>query len=625
MNVNDRIWTQWKVGEDIKDLLDASPRVIIAEDREELFDKAVGGRDVFDVEYQLGDGNVVKEAVVARCKNGLAINYYEKEMRRRDPECLLIGDEKKTDKTRFKERYGEDFSNLRRQTFQWLQSRTLLVAGIHIGGPGTGLTGLIIAPENTGFFVGGICDLQGMIPLSQVEEFAPDTVIYLAPVFRHTYFKGEQVVVHRRQENRHEIFSYNLYPGPSAKKGVYGVLLQKGEEEDWLTLHASTVQAVTPYENVTTFLHEGASGGGKSEMLEYPHREENGELLLGTNVVSGKSFMVNINQFCELHPVTDDMAHVDAQKSRETGKLVVSDAENAWFLRVNHLTRYGTDPHLENICIHPKKPLLFLNINAAPNSTALLWEHIEDAPGTPCPNPRVILPREDAPLSVSAPAEIDFRSFGIRAPLCHKENISYGIIGLCHILPPALAWLWRLVSPRGHGNPSILEEAIMSSEGVGSYWPFATGRFITHANLLLQQIVDTPETRYLLFPNQSVGAWRVGFMPQWICREYFARRGTAKFKKAQLKEARCALLGYTPARFVVEGIQIPDYFFQVENQHEVDYGAYDEGARMLHRFFANQLEKYRIPELDPVGRKIIDCFLRNGTVEEYEEIIPMRL
>ena len=96
-----------------------------------------------------------------------------------------------------------------------------------------------------------------MIPLTGVDEdFSPDTIIYLAPVFRHTYFQGKQIVVHRRYDRRHEIFSYNLYPGPSAKKGIYGVLLQKGEEGDWLTLHASTVQAVTPYDNITTFLQQ---------------------------------------------------------------------------------------------------------------------------------------------------------------------------------------------------------------------------------------------------------------------------------------------------------------------------------------------------------------------------------
>ncbi|MBD3379403.1 MAG: DUF4914 family protein [Candidatus Omnitrophica bacterium] len=623
--MKEHIWSKWRIEDDVKEVLDASPKVTIPESREELFDIAVGGKEEFDVEYRLENGKTAKEASVVKCRNGLAINYYEKEMRRRDPECLLIGDSQETDKARFNDAYGEDFSSLRQRTFDWLKEQPLLVAGINMGGERTGLKGLVIAPDNAGFFVGGICDLQGVVDLSGEEGFSPYSMIYLAPAFRHTYFKGRQIVVHRRCEQKHEIFSYNLYPGPSAKKGVYGVLLQKGEMEDWLTLHASTVQAVTPYENITTFLHEGASGGGKSEMLEYPHREEKGDLLLGSNIVSGKKFVLSINQFCELHPVTDDMALVDAGKSGKSGKLVVGDAENAWFLRVNHLKRYGTDPHLENICIHPSKPLLFLNIEASPGSTALLWEHVEDEPGKACPNPRVILPRDAVPFSVGSEVEVDFRSFGIRTPACHKDDVTYGIIGLCHILPPALAWLWRLVAPRGHNNPSITQTEGMTSEGVGSYWPFATGKFINHANLLLEQIMSTPETRYLLFPNQHVGAWEVGFMPQWVCREYFARRGTARFRKEQLKPSRCPLLGYSPARLVVEGIQIPDYFFNVQDQYEVGEQAYDGGAEILREFFSRQLEKYRIPELDPVGSRIIDCFLSNGTVDDYGAIIPMRL
>ena len=62
----------------------------------------------------------------------------------------------------------------------------------------------------------------------------------------------------------------------------------------------------------------------------------------------------------------------------------------------------------------------------------------------------------------------------------------------------------------------------MESEGVGSYWAFATGRRVDQANLLLQQIVATPETRYVLLPNQHIGAWRVGYMAEWIAREYLS-------------------------------------------------------------------------------------------------------
>src|SRR5207248_1205111 len=86
----------------------------------------------------------------------------------------------------------------------------------------------------------------------------------------------------------HELFSYNLYPGPSAKKGIYGVLLGLGEREGGVTNHCSTVQVVTPYDNVVTIMHEGASGGGKSEMLEQAHREPDGRLLLGENLMTGE-------------------------------------------------------------------------------------------------------------------------------------------------------------------------------------------------------------------------------------------------------------------------------------------------------------------------------------------------
>jgi hypothetical protein len=111
---------------------------------------------------------------------------------------------------------------------------------------------------------------------------------------------------------------------------------------------------------------------------------------------------------------------------------------------------------------------------------------------------------------------VDIRSFGVRCPPNTIEHPTYGIIGLFHLLPPALAWLWRLVAPRGHANPSIVTTEGMSSEGVGSYWPFATGRMVDQANLLLDQIVATPRMKYILCPNQHVGAWETGFMPQWI-------------------------------------------------------------------------------------------------------------
>ena len=150
-----------------------------------------------------------------------------------------------------------------------------------------------------------------------------------------------------------------------------------------------------------------------------------------------------------------------------------------------------------------------------------------------------------------------------------------------HVLPPSLAWLWRLVAPRGHGNPSIVDTGGMSSEGVGSYWPFATGRRVDQANILLHQILNTPDTLFVLIPNQHVGCWSTGFAPQWIAREYLSRRGSSPFAADKLVASRCPLLGRGLETIHVEGQTIGHWFLQVETQPEVGTEGYDRGADIL--------------------------------------------
>ncbi len=50
-----------------------------------------------------------------------------------------------------------------------------------------------------------------------------------------------------------------------------------------------------PYDNVVTLMHEGASGSGKSEMLEPAHREPDGRLLLGENLLTGEKRYLEIH------------------------------------------------------------------------------------------------------------------------------------------------------------------------------------------------------------------------------------------------------------------------------------------------------------------------------------------
>jgi hypothetical protein len=233
------------------------------------------------------------------------------------------------------------------------------------------------------------------------------------------------------------------------------------------------------------------------------------------------------------------------------------------------------------------------------------------------------MPRRLVPEVVDDPVPVDIRSFGLRAPPSTRQAPNYGIVGLLHILPPALAWLWRLVAPRGHANPSITESQHMSSEGVGSFWPFATGRRVTQANLLLRQIQETARTRYILVPNQHVGAWATGFMPQWLSREYLARRGGARFRRDQIAPARCHLLGYAMRSMQIEGTLLPHWFLEVDTQPEVGADGYDAGAELLNAFFLRELPQYLEADLDPLGRHIIRCCLEGGKLEDYESLLPM--
>jgi len=638
-------WSELELPAAVREVLAGAPLVQTPETRQELLDWALGrpsgatdwtlgNRDDHGVHEVLfkapGVGRII-EAVITKARNGVAVNYPDPAMRRRDPDAMVIGDNLPTDKPTYEERFGESFQNTREQTLDWLKTQELVVVPFYAGADTLGYGSLLIAPLQASFFAAALADLQGMIPRSRVPADFRITggVLFVAPPFRHTHFGGRQVVVHERLGTHQEVYAYNLYPGPSAKKGVYSMLLDKGEREGWTTNHCAAVAVVTPYENRLILMHEGASGGGKSEMTEHMHRMEDGRLLLGRNVVTLEERTLNLPEACHLRPIADDMAcaHPQYQKTNggTSGRLTIADAENAWFVRVDHIHAYGTAPNLERLCIEPPEPLIFLNHYIVPGGTCLTWEHVEDAPGKRCPNPRVILPRRMLEDVLDGPQRVDVRSFGVRCPPTHRDSQLYGILGMLHVLSPALAWLWRLVAPRGHANPSIQNRKTkgeMESEGVGSYWAFATGRRVDQANLLLRQIVETPETRYVLLPNQHIGAWKVGFMGEWLAREYLARRGSARFARDQVSEAPCPLLGYVPNQLRIEGSMLPRVFLQVEEQLQGGMDVYQEGARQWREFFARELERFLVPDLDPLGKRIIEACLDGAHQEDYRRLIP---
>jgi len=617
--------------------LDAAPSITIAASRAELWELSLGteGADVFDITYDVPGIGLVTEADVVRCRNGISVNYPEDYIRRRDPDCMRIGDELPSDKPRFTDDYGP-FAPVRQQTLDWLARQDLIVVPFKAGGPRLGSPSIAVVPKNTAFFATALVDLQGFVTFDELGPFAPRSIVYLAPPFRHTHFGGKQVVVHDRTETLHEIWSYNLYPGPSAKKGVFSALLDIGTHEGWLTAHASSVRVTTPYENETVVMHEGASGGGKSEMCQGFRREEDGRVLVGTNVVTGEPYAITLGETSRLEPVTDDMTlcHPSLQRPG-SGKMGIADAEDGWFVRVDNLTRYGEDPHLERAIIHPTQPLVFLNMDGRVGATCLPWEHICDGTGTPCSNPRVIIPRNQITGIVDEPQEVDVRTFGVRMPACTRENPTYGVMGLMHVIPPSLAWLWRLITPRGDKNPSIAATAVadgeviphggMVAEGVGSFWPFSTNTKVGGANLLLEQILAAPKTRFVLTPNQHVGAYHVGFAAEWLTREYLARRGQGSIRKDSLEPARCPLFGYSMKEMKIDGQQIRPTLLRPELQSKVGPEAYDAGAAIITEFFKSELRQYLTPDLHPLGRQIIETCLADGTVEDYTALTPLHV
>ncbi len=586
--------------EELTDVIENCKGVSVPTSKAELYDMVFGPEhaDVYDVVFDVPGKGLFKEADVVRCKNGASVNFTEDYMRRREPDCMRIADDKPTDKKRFADVYGYKFDKLRQETMEWFKTQELILMPFNSGGNEYGYGSMLVCPKQCAFFAFALAHLQGFVNAEETEGYKPRAIIYVAPPFRHTHFEGKQVVVHNRLDDCHEVFSYN---------------------------HTSAGRLITPYENELVIMHEGASGGGKSEMLQDIARGPDGEVLLSTHTVTGEKTYLHISSTCKIEPVCDDMATCYPGVQNKSGKLVLVDGEDGWFLRMDGVTHYGCDPVYERICTEPKEPLCFFNMEGHPGATLLIWEHTLDSNGKPCSNPRAIVPRWDVPNIVKEPVEVDVRSFGVRMPPSTRDNPNYGIMGMLHIIPPALAWLWRLIAPRGFNNPSIVTGNELKSEGVGSYWPFATGKRVKQANLLLHQIVDSPNTRYVLIPNQHIGVYKVGFAAEWISREYLARHGGAKIRREHLEPARCPLLGYAMKDLTIDGQKIRSKYLRVDTQDLVGTDGYDAGAKILTDFFRKELAKFDTPELEPLGKQIIDCFMNGGKLEDFEAITPTGL
>ena len=539
--------------------------------------------------------------------------------------CASGTRDKPTDKPRFQDVYGYDFNTLKVDTYKWLARQELILVPFMAGGYEYGYQALLVCPvTRLSLRLRCLSCRPSSAPRTFTTSSPVPSCMWLLPsvtltstASRCAYTTGWTTATRS--------LPTTCIPAPPPRRAFTAFCWTLASRRARVTAHASAAKIVTPYENEMVMMHEGASGGGKSELLQDVHRVPDGRVLLGTNLETGDRDYLHMSDTCTIYPVTDDMAICHPSFQTGSGKLALYDGEDGWFLRVDGITEYGSDPMYERITIHSKKPLVFFNIEGVPGSTCLVWEHTMDSTGKPCPNPRVIVPRKMVDNIVDKPVEVDVRSFGVRMPPSSAAHPDYGIMGLMHIIPPALAWLWRLVAPRGFKNPSISGNAPLASEGVGSYWPFATGLRVRQANLLLEQILACPNTKYVLIPNQHIGVYRIGFAAEWISREYLARRGGVNMKMERLAPAPCALLGYCMKEMKVDGQDIRSAFLHPETQEQLGMDGYEKGAQILYDFFAKELEAFDVEELHPVGKQILECFKKRGTIEDYCAITPLGL
>ena len=132
----------------------SSKSIKLYENYTDLAADSMGGEGSlsYEVQYEVPGKGMVTEAIVHKVTNGISANYPEPYMRRRDPDTMLIADDKPTDKELFIDRMGVPFDGLRQETIEWLASQDLAIFFFKIGLLEDGPIGMAIAPANAGTF-----------------------------------------------------------------------------------------------------------------------------------------------------------------------------------------------------------------------------------------------------------------------------------------------------------------------------------------------------------------------------------------------------------------------------------------------------------------------------------------
>ena len=132
----DSYFDRFVLPEELRETLKKSRCLCYPETKDQLLEMCFGPTHSsrYDVTYPIPGQGLFKEAEVVRCKNGPVVNFMEDYMRRRDPDCMRVGDDLPTDKPRFEDKYGYEFSKLRQETLDWLATQQLIMLPFRAGG-----------------------------------------------------------------------------------------------------------------------------------------------------------------------------------------------------------------------------------------------------------------------------------------------------------------------------------------------------------------------------------------------------------------------------------------------------------------------------------------------------------
>ena len=61
-----------------------------------------------------------------------------------------------------------------------------------------------------------------------------------------------------------------------------------------------------------------------------------------------------------------------------------------------------------------------------------------------------------------------------------------------------------------------------------------------------------------------------------------------------------------------------------ELQSKLGEEGYDKGAKIITDFFKEELKQFLVPELDPLGREIIELCMNDAPLEAYLELTPIK-